>query len=112
MASAYFRKGEFPQVPQGDGRYAQRLLAFGGALMLGEMDFEAGAESRIHAHDEEQMTLCVSGEFETEVGGLPGTLRPGDSFYAGKGVRHGVRCVQAGKLIHAFTPQREGYKQP
>jgi quercetin dioxygenase-like cupin family protein len=78
--------------------------------MLAEMDFEAGAVSRPHAHPEAQLTYCLSGRFEAEVDGEKGELEPGDSFYAGPGLAHGVACVAAGKLLHVFTPQRDDYK--
>ncbi|MDA8411702.1 MAG: cupin domain-containing protein [Treponema sp.] len=106
-----FGEGPYPTVPLGDGSYSRRLLAFGGNLLLATMEFEAGSESAVHSHDEEQLTWCLSGEFTTEVGGVPGHLGPGDFFHAGKGVPHGARCVVAGALIHAFTPQREEYKK-
>ena len=78
--------------------------------MLAEMEFETGAVSLAHAHPEEQLTHCLSGEFEIEVEGDAFKLGPGDSFYAGPGRRHGATCLSAGKLLHIFTPQREDYK--
>lgn len=110
MPEIYFPHGSFPEVPLRQGGLSRRLLAFGGGLMLAEMDFEIGAVSEAHDHPEEQMTYCASGKFETNVGGLPGSLAPGDSFYAGPGVPHGARCLEKGKLIHVFTPQRDDYK--
>ena len=111
MNTDHFGEGPFPKVPLGDGSYSRRLLAFGGNLLLANMEFEAGSESAVHAHEEEQLTFCLSGEFTTEVGGVAGRLLPGDFFHAGKGVPHGARCISAGTLIHAFTPQREEYKK-
>ncbi len=110
MAEAYFRNGQFPEVPLSPGDLSRRLLAFGGGLMLTEMEFEAGSRSLAHSHVEEQLTHCLSGEFETVVGGVKGSLRPGDSFYAGAETEHGVLCLSKGRLLHAFTPQREEYK--
>jgi quercetin dioxygenase-like cupin family protein len=111
MNTEHFGEGRFPLVPLGDGSYSRRLLAFGGNLLLATMEFEAGSESAVHSHEEEQLTWCLSGEFTTEVGGIAGRLRAGDFFHAGEGVSHGARCVAAGTLIHAFTPQREEYKK-
>ena len=108
---AYFHKDQFPRVDLGSGEYSRRLIAFGGGLLFAEMEFEAGAVSVEHIHDEEQLTYCASGEFESMVDGVAGRLGPGDSFYAGKNVPHGVRCLEDGKLLHAFTPQREDYKK-
>lgn len=110
MSETYFHKGRFPKVPLAEGKLSRRLLAYGGGLMLTEMEFEAGSRSTPHAHDEEQLTYCLSGEFETLVGGAKGSLSPGDSFFAGPRVEHGVICLADGKLLHMFTPQREEYK--
>lgn len=111
MSTEHFGEGRFPLVGLGDGSYSRRLLAFGGNLLLATMEFETGAASAVHAHEEEQLTWCLSGEFETEVGGVKARLGPGDFFHAGKGVPHGATCLAAGTLIHAFTPQREEYKR-
>ena len=110
MSTTYFKGGQFPRIMLGAGASSRRLLSYGGGLMLTEMEFEVDARSEEHAHAEEQLTYCLSGEFETRVGGEVGSLRPGDSFFAGPNVPHGVRCRKAGKLLHVFTPQREEYK--
>lgn len=109
--SERFGQGPFPLVPLGDSGVSRRLLAFGGKLLLATMEFEAGGVSKVHAHEEEQLTWCLSGEFETEVDGVKGRLLPGDFFHAGKDIPHGARCLRAGTLVHAFTPQREEYKK-
>jgi quercetin dioxygenase-like cupin family protein len=110
MQSNFFPYGEYPKTGHdGDGP-SRRLLAFGGSLMLAEMDFEEGSVSEAHSHEAEQLTYCRSGEFECSVGGEMKTLSPGDSFYAGPLVPHGARCLKAGRLLHVFSPQREDYK--
>jgi quercetin dioxygenase-like cupin family protein len=111
VTSKYFPLSSFPALPGPDGCPSRRLLSFGGSLMLAEMSFDAGAASAVHAHPEEQLSYCLSGEFETEVGGEKARLGPGDSFYAGPGEPHGAICLAAGRLLHVFTPQREDYKQ-
>jgi quercetin dioxygenase-like cupin family protein len=110
MSSPYFPRASYPSRPLGEGGLSRRLLAFGGGLTLAKMEFEAGSSSGSHAHPEEQMTYCLSGEFEAIVGGEKGRLGPGDSFYAGPRQPHGASCLAAGTLLHVFTPQREDYK--
>jgi quercetin dioxygenase-like cupin family protein len=110
MSDIYFPYDSFPRKSLRGGGLSRRLLAFGGGLMLAEMEFESGAVSEVHSHPEEQLTYCASGEFEASVGGRSSTLKAGDSFYAGPEVPHGARCLVAGKLLHTFTPQREDYK--
>ncbi|HUX39180.1 MAG TPA: cupin domain-containing protein [Rectinemataceae bacterium] len=111
MNSEFFDEGQFPRVALGGGDSSRRLIAFGGSLLLARQDFEAGAASGPHSHDEEQLSLCLSGAFLAEVEGVARRLGPGDSFYAGKGVTHGARCIEAGALLHSFTPQRAEYRK-
>lgn len=111
MNSEFFGEGQFPSVPLGSGDSSRRLIAFGGKLLLARQDFETGASSGPHSHDEEQLSLCLSGSFLAEVEGLSRRLGPGDSFYAGKGVTHGARCLEKGALLHSFSPQRAEYRK-
>ncbi len=109
MDEVFFPYAKFEEVQLGSTGLSRRLLAHGGGLMLAEMDFETGAVSQAHDHSYEQLTHCQSGEFVCEVDGRRLSLKPGDSFYAGPGVRHGATCLSAGKLLHVFTPQRPDY---
>jgi quercetin dioxygenase-like cupin family protein len=108
MDEVFFPYAGFDEVALGEG-LSRRLLARGGSLMLAEQDFAAGAASAPHEHAYEQLSHCQTGEFECEVGGLRRRLKPGDSFYAGPGIRHGATCLSAGRLLHVFTPQRPDY---
>jgi quercetin dioxygenase-like cupin family protein len=110
MSESFFSYAGHPDVAIGEGGLTRRLLGFGGGLMLAQMDFAEGAVSAPHAHATEQLTHCLSGEFECSVGDESRRLGPGDSFYAGPGLPHGARCIKAGRLLHVFTPQREDYK--
>jgi quercetin dioxygenase-like cupin family protein len=110
MQDPFFPKDSFPNKELDSNGLSRRLIAFGGGLMLAEMSFESGSVSAVHAHQEEQLSYCLSGRFEAEVGGMRRILEPGDSFYAGPGQGHGALCLETGKLLHVFTPQREDYK--
>jgi quercetin dioxygenase-like cupin family protein len=110
MPGTIFPSTLFLRNDPGEGAPSRRLLAYGGSLMLAEMEFATGALSPPHAHPEEQLTHCLNGDFEIELEGETFRLGPGDSFYAGPGRSHGARCLSAGKLLHVFTPQREDYK--
>ncbi len=111
MDKPFFDHGDFASVPLGTDGLSRRLLAFGGGLMLSEMDFGIGTVSPAHAHEAEQLTYCQSGEFECSVGGERRLLHPGSSFYAAPNVAHGATCLKAGRLLHVFSPQREDYKR-
>ncbi len=84
-------------------------LAWGGQQMIVEFKFEEGAVSSVHAHPHEQIAYCVSGHFRVTVGDAVQELFPGDSFYAGPNVPHGVVALEPSLMLDAFTPIRENF---
>jgi len=91
------------------GRVARKLRARGGALMMVEVLFEAGAVGAEHRHPHEQVSYCLDGEFRFSIEGASETLRAGDSIYIPASALHGTVCVAAGRLLDIFTPQREDF---
>ncbi len=86
----------------------RKILAWSGALMMQELHFKKGGIGEPHSHpDHEQVGYIVSGRFAVRVGDKEDVLGPGDSFYAGKGVLHGVLALEDAVLIDVFTPVRE-----
>ena len=47
--------------------------------------------------------------FEFAVAGQKQVIRAGDSLYVPAGAEHGTRCLEAGRLLDVFTPQREDF---
>jgi quercetin dioxygenase-like cupin family protein len=91
------------------GKVTRKIRARGGELMMVEVSFVAGAEGYAHEHPHEQATLCLSGLFDFTVAGRTERLRAGDSVFIAAGIRHGTRCIEAGRLLDVFTPQREDF---
>lgn len=91
------------------GRLSRKIRARGGSLMMAEVFFEAGAVGAEHRHLHEQITYCLSGEFIFSIDGQASTVRAGDSLYVPSNALHGVRCVQAGRLLDVFNPQRQDF---
>jgi len=102
----------------------RRVLARGGALMMVEVSFAAGAEVPEHSHVHEQASYVSRGEYpalaaHAELDAPPGhvaslsgerrILAAGDSFYAAPGVPHAVRVIEAAVVVDGFTPQREDF---
>ena len=71
---------------------------------------EFGGIGALHHHTEhEQVGLITSGRFEVTVGDSTRVLGPGDSYYAAKNTPHGVRALEDGTIIDAFTPLRRDF---
>ena len=93
-----------------DEHVSRRVLQSGETLMLVEFRFRAGGIGALHHHIEhEQVGLITSGRFEVTVGDSSRVLGPGDSYYAAKNTPHGVRALEDGTIIDAFTPLRHDF---
>ena len=88
---------------------SRKIRARGGSLMMVEVVFETGAVGTEHRHVHEQICYCLSGEFAFSVDGETRTLNAGDSVYVPSMALHGTRCIQAGRLLDVFTPQRDDF---
>ena len=84
----------------------RQILSYGDDIMIVRVDFDEGAIGAVHHHEHRQATYVVSGRFEVTVGDERRMLGAGDSFFAAADVPHGVRALDAGTLIDAFTPSR------
>ncbi|NLB20059.1 MAG: cupin domain-containing protein [Clostridium sp.] len=105
MIKHFFDYNESVEEDLGGG-LKRRVLAHNDNLMAVEISFEKGAVGALHSHHHEQMTYILSGAFEFNVNGEKKILRAGDMTYKEPHVEHGAVCVEAGKLLDIFTPQR------
>ncbi|WP_222917147.1 cupin domain-containing protein [Natrinema sp. SYSU A 869] len=88
----------------------RRVLSATDELMLVHYSLEAGAEGEPHAHDETtQATFVIEGTLELR-GERSRTLEAGDSYVVPPGTVHGVRALEACRVIDAFTPPLETYR--
>jgi quercetin dioxygenase-like cupin family protein len=91
------------------GASSRKVRARGGRVMLVEVSFVQGAVGAVHAHPHDQASYCLAGEFRFTVGGESRTLAPGDSVFVPGGTSHGTLCLAEGRLLDAFSPQREDF---
>ena len=91
------------------GQVSRKTRAGGGGLMMVEVFFKSGAVGAQHRHVHEQVSYCLSGEFEFIIEGEKATLRAGDSLYVPVSALHGTTCIAEGRLLDIFTPQREDF---
>lgn len=87
----------------------KRILSYDESLMVEELIFEEGAESKMHSHTPVQIPYVKSGAFAFTAGGETFELREGDTAYMAPDEPHFVRCIEAGTLVVAFSPVREDY---
>lgn len=88
---------------------SRQIMGYGPDLMLVKVLFENGSVGAMHSHMHAQSSFIVSGRFEATVDGQIQTLNPGDGYYVGPGVVHGVLCLERGVLIDTFSPCREDF---
>ena len=99
-------QGEWVPTPDGNRR---RVLLHTDELMVVEFAFEKGAVGPTHSHPHVQASYVAEGSFEVTVGGVTETLRAGSSFIVPSNAVHGVRALEAGRLVDTFTPKRADF---
>jgi quercetin dioxygenase-like cupin family protein len=87
----------------------RRLLAHNGQLMMVEVAFQKDAVGAPHSHPHIQASYVAAGSFEVTILGKTETLRRGHSFLVPSNAVHGVRALEQGLLIDAFTPARSEF---
>ena len=93
-----------------DDKVSRKLLVCGGSLMMTEVTFKKGGVGSPHAHDDhEQVSRVIAGSFEATIGDKTVVLRPGDGFYAARGVVHGVVALEDSVMLDVFTPLRADF---
>lgn len=99
-------EGEWTDLGQGNRR---RVILHTDELMMVEFAFEKGGIGAPHSHPHVQASYIAEGRFEVTVGERTDVLSAGDSFIAPSGVVHGVKALEAGRLIDSFTPHRADF---
>ncbi|WP_426478953.1 cupin domain-containing protein [Chryseobacterium sp. CBSDS_008] len=88
---------------------SRQFVGYNSQVMMVIVKFEKDAVGALHQHFHSQITYVASGKFEVTVDGKTKILQQGDGFFAQPAIFHGVRCLEEGKLIDAFTPLREDF---
>jgi len=79
----------------------------GERMMLNFVSFDKHTEAPIHVHEEEQIVLILSGEFEFNIDGEIRTLRVGDVAVVPSWVPHGARTLDTTcREVDVFNPPR------
>ena len=91
------------------GGVSRRILSHGEDIMAVEVIFEEGAIGAMHTHPHVQISYVLEGKFEAEIGGEKRIISVGDTYYTLPDVPHGVVCLEKGKLLDIFTPERKDF---
>lgn len=97
--------GKFTQL---DGSRRRVVLSLP-ELMLVEFTFEKGGIGALHSHQHVQSSYIAEGIFEVTIDGVTETIAAGGAYIVPSGLVHGVKALEAGKLIDSFTPQRDDF---
>jgi quercetin dioxygenase-like cupin family protein len=100
--------GEKEWAPTPDGN-RRRVLVHTDELMMVEFAFEKGGIGAMHSHPHVQGSYVAEGRFEVTVDGVIETLDAGSSFIVPSNLMHGVKALEAGRLVDTFTPHRADF---
>ncbi len=98
--------GEWTATPDGNRR---RVVLHTDELMMVEFAFEKGGEGWVHSHPHVQASYVVEGVFEVTIDGTTQTVAAGGAYIVPSNLVHGVKALEAGRLIDAFTPHRADF---
>jgi len=97
---------EWVELAPGNRR---RVLIHTPELMQVEFGFDAGAIGALHSHPHIQVSYVAEGSFEVTIDGVSEVVGTGGSFIVPSGLVHGVRALEAGRLVDVFTPMRDDF---
>jgi len=108
MSPKLFAQASDGKVTQLDGS-ARRVILDLPELMLVEFTFEKGGIGALHSHPHLQTSYVAAGVFEVTIDGVTETIGAGGAYIVPSGLVHGVKALEAGKLIDSFTPRRDDF---
>jgi quercetin dioxygenase-like cupin family protein len=107
-AARVFAQPTDGKVTQLDGS-TRRVILDLPEMMLVEFTFEKGGIGALHSHPHVQTSYVAEGVFEVTIDGVTETLGAGGAYIVPSGLVHGVKALEAGKLIDSFTPRRDDF---
>lgn len=87
----------------------RKILTYSDDLMMCEITFQKGAQGNTHSHPHLQITYIAEGSFEFTIDGETKIVNKGDSVYMAANSVHGVKALEAGKLVDVFNPKRDDF---
>src|SRR5438128_2899103 len=81
----------------------RRTVAHGKNMYQMMATLAAGSTMPAHSHPQEQIVHILEGQMRLIVDGVPHELLPGDSFYLGSNVMHGVETLLLTRVLCSFS---------
>jgi len=97
-----------PWTPTPDGN-RRRVVLHTDELMMVDFAFEKGGVGAMHSHPHVQSSYVAEGRFEVTISGITEIVETGGAFIVPSGLVHGVRALEAGRLVDTFTPHRADF---
>lgn len=104
-----FVKNEDCKITPCEPGVTRKVMAYNQETMMCEVSFETGAVGNTHSHPHVQVTYVAEGSFEFTIENETQIVKKGDSILMPGGAVHGVKCLEAGKLVDVFVPMREEF---
>jgi quercetin dioxygenase-like cupin family protein len=74
-----------------------------------EFGFEKGGVGALHSHPHVQSSYVAEGRFEVTIDGKTEIVEAGGAFIVPSNLVHGVKALEAGRLVDTFTPRRADF---
>ncbi|MBZ9848526.1 cupin domain-containing protein [Mesorhizobium sp. CA14] len=107
MSGTFCHAGEKAWEPTRDGN-RRRVLVHTDELMV-EFAFDKGGVGAPHLHPHVQASYVAEGRFEVTIDGRSEILETGSSFIVPSNLVHGVKALEAGRLVDSFAPCRTDF---
>lgn len=104
-----FVKNEDCKITPCEPGVTRKVMAYNQETMMCEVSFETGAVGNTHSHPHVQVTYVAEGTFEFTIENETQIVKKGDSILMPGNAVHGVKCLEAGKLVDVFVPMREEF---
>ena len=95
------------EVPPGIIRY----YGHGEKETFGYIELKKGSNVPLHSHINQQITYIIEGQLDMMIGGVACSLTAGMYHIIPSNVLHSAVAATDCKVIDAFAPVREDYKQ-
>ena len=108
MMTVFAQAGDATWIEVAPGN-RRRVLIHTPELMQVEFGFDAGAVGALHSHPHIQVSYVAEGSFEVTIDGVTQVVGTGGSFIVASELVHGVKALEAGRLVDVFTPGRQDF---
>ena len=98
-------------LPIGEGSVLRRFVN-GERVTVARLVFAAGSAVPTHRHENEQISVVLSGALEFTVEGAPVVVRAGEALHLAANELHGARALEETLVLDIFAPPRADWGPP